>query len=141
RRRCGLGPGSRRPGREVSGLPHPTALSSCPPLPRADRPSGSSSTRRLAYTAVSVRPVASGPWPPAAMMKRSLYIYSVANSFIHTELTDRAQGDRQVIASQADWQAAAQAWGIAEPPRVNFRTHFLFVHTAGVGYGPLGFAL
>ena len=32
------------------------------------------------------------------------------------------------IGNQADYQALARAWGIAVPPRVNFRTHFLAVH-------------
>jgi hypothetical protein len=35
------------------------------------------------------------------------------------------------IGNQSDYQALARAWGIAEPPRVNFRTHFLAVHVTG----------
>src|SRR5262245_18936640 len=50
-------------------------------------------------------------------------------------------GAPSAITNQADWQGVAKAWGIADPPRVNFLTYFLFVHTAGVGYGRLGFAL
>src|SRR5262245_29510133 len=49
-------------------------------------------------------------------------------------LRQRPIGEPCAITSQADWQAVAKAWGIAEPPRVDFRTHFLFVHvTAGRG--------
>src|SRR4051794_35383868 len=34
------------------------------------------------------------------------------------------------VGNQADYQALARAWGIAEPPRVDFRTHVLAVHVA-----------
>jgi hypothetical protein len=37
-------------------------------------------------------------------------------------------GEPAVIARQADWETVAKAWGIQGPPKVNFRTHFLFVH-------------
>jgi len=37
-------------------------------------------------------------------------------------------GDPCAITCQADWLAVAKAWGIQNPPRVNFRTHFLAVH-------------
>src|SRR5262245_89016 len=33
-----------------------------------------------------------------------------------------------VIVSQADYQAVARALKITNPPKVNFRTHFLFVY-------------
>ena len=36
--------------------------------------------------------------------------------------------DCSAIGNQADYLALAGAWGIAQPPRVNFRTHFLAVH-------------
>jgi len=37
-------------------------------------------------------------------------------------------GEPRAITCQEDWRAVAQAWGIAGPPRVDFRTHFLAVH-------------
>src|SRR5262245_35067340 len=37
-------------------------------------------------------------------------------------------GEPRAVGTQADYQALARAWGIAEPPRVDFRTHFLAVH-------------
>ena len=49
-------------------------------------------------------------------------------------LRQRPVGEPCAITRQADWQAVAKAWGIAEPPRVDFRTHFLFVHVT-TGYG------
>jgi hypothetical protein len=39
-------------------------------------------------------------------------------------------GEPVAVGNQADYQALARAWGIAEPPRVDFRTHFLAVHLA-----------
>jgi len=38
------------------------------------------------------------------------------------------------ITRQSDYESVAKAWGIANPPRVDFRTHFLFVHVSR-GYG------
>ena len=46
----------------------------------------------------------------------------------------RLPGKPSVIASQADYQAAAKALSIQTPPRVNFKTHFLFIHVSS-GYG------
>ena len=40
-------------------------------------------------------------------------------------------GETRAVGNQADYQALARAWGIAEPPRVDFRTHFLAVHVVG----------
>jgi hypothetical protein len=37
-------------------------------------------------------------------------------------------GDCSAIGNQADYRALARAWGIAQPPRVDFRIHFLAVH-------------
>jgi hypothetical protein len=37
-------------------------------------------------------------------------------------------GEPSAIGNHADYQALAKAWGIADLPRVNFRTHFLAVH-------------
>src|SRR5262245_44602272 len=37
-------------------------------------------------------------------------------------------GEPRAVGNQADYQALARAWGIAGPPRVDFRTHFLAVH-------------
>jgi hypothetical protein len=39
-------------------------------------------------------------------------------------------GGPSAVGNQADYEALARAWGIAQPPRVNFRTHFLAVHVA-----------
>src|SRR5262245_780627 len=39
-------------------------------------------------------------------------------------------GEPVAVGNQADYQALARAWGIAAPPRVDFRTHFLAVHVA-----------
>jgi hypothetical protein len=47
-------------------------------------------------------------------------------------------GDPCAITCQADWQAVAKAWGIQNPPRVNFRTHFLAVHVWN-GHGTVRF--
>lgn len=45
-----------------------------------------------------------------------------------------AYGAPSVITRQSDYEAVAKAYGIASPPKVDFRTHFLFVHvTAGYG--------
>jgi hypothetical protein len=43
-------------------------------------------------------------------------------------------GNPSVIACQTDYEAAAKALGIQNPPRVNFRTHFLFINISS-GYG------
>jgi hypothetical protein len=45
-----------------------------------------------------------------------------------------------VIVCQSDYQAAAKALGIQDPPRVNFRTHFLFIHISS-GYGQVTCAI
>jgi hypothetical protein len=45
-----------------------------------------------------------------------------------------AAGAPSVITRQGDYEAVAKAYGIVSPPRVDFRTHFVFVHVA-VGYG------
>src|SRR5262245_52360642 len=55
-------------------------------------------------------------------------------------LRQRPVGEPCAITRQADWQAVAKAWGIAEPPRVDFRTHFLAVHVSA-GYGAANFEL
>jgi hypothetical protein len=47
-----------------------------------------------------------------------------------------AAGAPSVITRQSDYEAVAKAYGIASPPRVDFRTHFLFVHVA-LGYGEM----
>jgi hypothetical protein len=49
---------------------------------------------------------------------------------------ERPVGSPSVIVRQADWEAFAKVLRIGEPPRVNFRTHFLFVHVSE-GYGQL----
>src|SRR5262245_52339828 len=45
-------------------------------------------------------------------------------------LRQRPVGEPCAITCQADWQAAARAWGIQDPPKVDFRTHFLAVHVS-----------
>ena len=47
-------------------------------------------------------------------------------------------GEPGAITCQEDWQTVARAWGIAGPPRVNFRTHFLAVHV-WTGHGTARF--
>src|SRR5262245_50631979 len=42
-------------------------------------------------------------------------------------------GEPVAVGNQADYQALARAWGIAAPPRVDFRTHFLAVHVTSGG--------
>jgi hypothetical protein len=42
----------------------------------------------------------------------------------------RPVGNPSAVVRQADWEAFAEVLGIGEPPRVNFRTHFLFVHVS-----------
>src|SRR5262245_57700416 len=49
-------------------------------------------------------------------------------------------GEPRAIGNQADYAAAARAWGIAEPPRVDFRTHFLAVHVSAA-YALAGFEI
>jgi hypothetical protein len=39
-----------------------------------------------------------------------------------------AVGAPSVIVRQTDYEAVAKAFGIAQPPAVDFRTHLLFVH-------------
>jgi hypothetical protein len=34
------------------------------------------------------------------------------------------------VTRQSDYESVARAFGIANPPRVDFRTHFVFVHVA-----------
>jgi hypothetical protein len=34
------------------------------------------------------------------------------------------------ITTQTDYESVAKAWGITTPPRVDFRTHFLFVYVS-----------
>ncbi len=43
----------------------------------------------------------------------------------------------QVITSEASYRGVAEALGVRSPPKVNFRTHFLFVQVSA-GYGALG---
>jgi hypothetical protein len=47
-----------------------------------------------------------------------------------------AAGAPSVITRQSDYEPVARAFGIANPPRVDFRTHFLFVHVSS-GYGEI----
>src|SRR4051794_31520387 len=49
--------------------------------------------------------------------------------------------DTVVIARQNDWQTCAEAWGIADPLRVDFRTHFLAAHVSWSHRGPVQFVL
>src|SRR5262245_41962304 len=53
-------------------------------------------------------------------------------------LRQRPVGEPCAITCQADWQTVAKAWGIHDPPRVDFRTHFLAVHV-WAGYGTVSF--
>ena len=39
-----------------------------------------------------------------------------------------------MITRQSDYEAVAKAYGIAAPPGVDFRTHFVFVHVSA-SYG------
>jgi hypothetical protein len=43
---------------------------------------------------------------------------------------ERPVGNPSAIVRHADWEAFAKVLGIEQPPRVNFRTHFLFVHVS-----------
>jgi len=36
-------------------------------------------------------------------------------------------GPSWAIGRETDWQTVAKAWGIKDPPKVDFRTHFLFL--------------
>jgi hypothetical protein len=49
----------------------------------------------------------------------------------------RLPGNPSVITRRSDWEAFAAALGIKDVPKVNFRTHFLFVHFSS-GYGLVG---
>jgi hypothetical protein len=51
-----------------------------------------------------------------------------------------AAGAPAVIVSRADYLSVAQAWGITNPPAVDFRTHFLAAH-ASDSYGSASFEL
>jgi hypothetical protein len=46
----------------------------------------------------------------------------------------RLVGDPSVIVCQTEYEAAAKALGIPNPPAVNFKTHLLFIHLSS-GYG------
>jgi hypothetical protein len=48
-----------------------------------------------------------------------------------------ADGAPSMIVRQADYQSVAKAYGITNLPKVDFRTHFLFVHVRR-GYGEIG---
>jgi hypothetical protein len=41
-----------------------------------------------------------------------------------------AESAPRLIVSQSDYQSVAKAWDISNPPRVDFRTHFLLVSTS-----------
>ena len=43
----------------------------------------------------------------------------------------RPAGEPWAVGNQADYRALTAAWGIANPPRVDFRSHFLAVHVTG----------
>ena len=45
-----------------------------------------------------------------------------------------AAGAPSMITRQSDYEAVAKAYGVAAPPKVDFRTHFVFVHVA-ISYG------
>src|SRR5262245_34478803 len=49
-------------------------------------------------------------------------------------------GEPTAITRQSDWQAVAAAWNIQNPPKVDFRTHFLAVHVC-VGHGEIVFTV
>jgi hypothetical protein len=49
-----------------------------------------------------------------------------------------AAGAPAAIVSRADYLSVARAWGIAKPPEVDFRTHFLAVYASGA-YGSVSF--
>src|SRR5262249_39636891 len=51
-----------------------------------------------------------------------------------------ADGAPSMIVRQADYQSVAKAYGIANLPKVNFRTHFLFVHVRR-GYGEIRYEI
>src|SRR6187455_3015745 len=44
--------------------------------------------------------------------------------------SQRSRAHPSVIVRQSDWEAAARAWGIEDPPKVDFRTHFLAAHVS-----------
>jgi hypothetical protein len=41
-----------------------------------------------------------------------------------------AEGAPRLIVCQSDYQSVAKVWGISNPPKVDFRTHFLLVSTS-----------
>src|SRR5262245_22555655 len=43
----------------------------------------------------------------------------------------RPAGEPWAVGNQADYRALTAAWGIANPPRVDFRSHFLAVDVTG----------
>jgi hypothetical protein len=43
----------------------------------------------------------------------------------------RPPGEPWAVGNQADYRALAAAWGIPNPPRVDFRSHFLAAHVTG----------
>src|SRR5262245_61047006 len=43
----------------------------------------------------------------------------------------RPAGEPWAVGNQADYRALTAAWGIANPPRVDFRSHYLAVHVTG----------
>src|SRR4051812_15506913 len=45
-----------------------------------------------------------------------------------------AAGELRVIVTRRDWDAACEAWGLRDAPKVDFRTHLLAAYVAGV-YG------
>jgi hypothetical protein len=51
-----------------------------------------------------------------------------------------ADGAPSMIVRQADYQSVAKAYGIADLPKVDFRTHFLFVHVRR-GYGEIRYEI
>ena len=52
-----------------------------------------------------------------------------------------AAGDPVVIGRRADWLAVAEAWGITDPPRLDFRTHVLAVHLGWSHETPVRFVV
>ena len=72
-----------------------------------------------------------GPVPPGGRL-----LPEVA---LTCDVGSRPAIDTLVIANQKDWQTAADTWGIAAPPRVDFRTHFLIARFSWSHEGPVRF--
>ena len=90
----------------------------------------------LALAAAATAPAlaAPAPFPRAEAQQQEV-------SLTHSLWKNRPARDTLVIVRQVDWLTCAEAWGIENPPRVDFRTHVLVAQYWLSSRGPVQFSL